>query len=530
MLSRSRRHGGRSVLIALCLPVAGCSTQAHVESQDASTDAGGDATKDLPDARSHPLDAKAPSRDVGVGPLDVPPSSDAIVPATETGAPEVGVTDACLGETCSGGEGPPATSPFITADFANMTSPSGAANVVVAPQLFGVATGGLSNGSFGVLSNATTRSLLKALDIPLFRLNANFADPRTVAAITPLVTYALDIFPSTSTWVIGVDTASAATNLASYVKANSPIPCKLWEVHNESQPGQSSSSYDSDALAIASAVKAVDPSYRIAGDISAGLDIGDLQALVAATDASTLGLLDYHDYLYCYGSDTQPSNAEVCLARAAGQTTSRYAMDQSSVQAAMKGTFASSLPVLVGEYNDECSASFNDLRAGTSMGAAFMVSATLGMAAVSTQPVWAAVWDIFDDGGANYNLIDSSNNLYPQYYTLQRLIATMPGSMVNTAQGSSASGMQSWATKNGRAFGVAIVNSNASAMSGQVALSHWPVNASGTGTATLWTYPQVGSITSPVTNTPGTTSTVAVTSGMTASVTVPGNSVVILSP
>lgn len=224
-----------------------------------------------------------------------------------------------------------------------------------------------------------------------------------------------------------------------------------------------------------------------------------------------------------------PSDADVCLARDPGQTTSRYAEDQTSIQKAVGNTFAASLPVLLGEYNNECSASFTDLRAGTSIGAAYMVSVTMSMAAVSTQPVWAAVWDIYDDGGAAYNLVDSSNNLYPQYYVLQRLIAKMPGNMVNTAEGSAATGLQAWATHRGSQFAVAIVNSNPNSVAGQVALSHWPVNASGTGAAVLWTYPQGGSMTQTVQNMPGVESMVAVTAGVTAPITVPGTSVVILS-
>ena len=427
----------------------------------------------------------------------------------------------------SGSVGPAASSDFVTADFTNMTSPAGVANVVVVPQLFGAATGGLANHGFSAVGNATTRSLIRALNLPLMRLNSITYD-QSASGVSPLVQHALDLFPSTCTWVIGVDSPSAGSELASYFKANSPIVPTLWEVHNESQPGQSSDSYDADAIAIANAVKSVDSSYRVAGDQSAGLDIGDLRALVAGTDSSTLGLLDYHDYLYCNDGNNAPSDEDVCFARN-GSSSNSFADDQQAVQQAVQGTFAAQLPVLLGEYNDECSASFNDLRAGTSVGAAFMVSATLGMAAVSTQPVWAATWDLMDDEGANYNLIDGQNNVYPQYYTLQRLIATMPGKMVNTSQGGSASGVQSWATKSGAGFGLAIVNSNPNDVSGRVALSHWPVNASGTGTATLWSYPQVGGMTSPVANTPGTTSTVTVSAGMTDSITVPGHSVVILS-
>ena len=139
-----------------------------------------------------------------------------------SGGPDAAGGDGAI--PTAGGVGPAASSPFVTVDFANPTSPAGVAGVVVSPQLFGVSTGGLAGNTFSALSNATTRALVKALDVPLLRLNANFESPQTAAGIAPLVSSALELFPSSSTWVIGVDTASAATSLASYVKASSPIP------------------------------------------------------------------------------------------------------------------------------------------------------------------------------------------------------------------------------------------------------------------------------------------------------------------
>ena len=149
-----------------------------------------------------------------------------------------------------------------------------------------------------------------------------------------------------------------------------------------------------------------------------------------------------------------------------------------------------------------------------------------------TSPVWCGIWDLGFDTQNNFNLIDPDLNIYPEYYALQRLIPTMPGNMVNSVQGSTAGGLMSYATKNGANFGVAIINSNSSPTSGTVALSHWPVNTTGNGTATLWTYPTtqgVGLGGPVVTNTPGNTTTVAVTNGVTAGITVPALSLAILS-
>jgi hypothetical protein len=101
--------------------------------------------------------------------------------------------------------------------------------------------------------------------------------------------------------------------------------------------------------------------------------------------------------------------------------------------------------------------------------------------------------------------------------------------VVSTSDNNTGRGLQAWATRTGTHLGVAIVNSNATAMTGPVALSHWPVGASGSGTITLWSYPQGGAITTPLMNTPGTVSSVSVSAGVTAPITVPADSVVILS-
>jgi hypothetical protein len=96
-----------------------------------------------------------------------------------------------------------------------------------------------------------------------------------------------------------------------------------------------------------------------------------------------------------------------------------------------------------------------------------------------------------------------------------------PGTIV-AATNVSGSGLEVYATVNGDSFAVLMVNYTPNAASGQVALSHWPVSTSGTGSIRYWELSGA--------NKQGIMSTVAVTAGMTASISVPAESVVMLYP
>lgn len=434
------------------------------------------------------------------------------------------VSAAVNGTTASGstGPGPTATGGTLAnIDFANPTSPGGINNAIVDARLFGISTGGTGNSSFSVLTGgqaATFIRLVRALNLPLFRLNSVSYTP---ASLNILAVNMPALVPSTCTVIVGIQSTPlntvAATALSAW-NANSSIPVAFWECLNES--GLPASTYNADFALMMTGLTG----QKGAGNVNAGVDPAGLQSLIASSSATLLGLLDNHQYLYCRGVDTTPSDAQACLAQTASGTALFPVLVQ-NVQNGVSG-FGKTLPFFMGEFNIECSASGLDLRAGTSIGAAFLVSSTLGMAAVSTQPIYTGIWDLFNDAGAAYQLIDTSMNVYPQYYTLQRLIAKMPGTMVNST--SAKSGGAAWATQSAGNFGVAVVNSTGTTQTGTVALSHWPVNGTGNGSATVWTYP-TGSNSVPVANTPGTTSTVTVTSGVTDVISVPARSTVIIS-
>jgi hypothetical protein len=410
---------------------------------------------------------------------------------------------------------------IVEADFA---APTGK---VVHKQLFGAATGGLQNGNFAHCSYPRLRALIRALDLPLFRLHSQWG--RNPAHLANLAGHLPAMVPPSCTMVIGIPlgvTQAQAKAISDWWVAHAPLPCHYWEGGNEA--GGSVSSYQASFAPLAAGVHQTDPGFKVGGPVWAGSPgTSFMQSFIVANNARTLGFLDFHDYLYCQDADPTPSDWHVAQALMASGRD-RFVGSIHSVADGATGTYAANYPILLGEYNIECGASWKDLRAGTCVGAAFLATASLKTAEASPQPVWGAMWDLYDDGGAAYNLIDRRMNVYPQYYTLQRLIAKMPGNMVSVTREGAGAALLAWATVSGADFGVTMVNPTNGPVSGQVALGHWPGNASGNGAVRLWSYPTTN-LTRPVANTPGDTTTVSVTAGVTAPVTVPAHSLAILS-
>lgn len=416
------------------------------------------------------------------------------------------------------GPGPAASGTFINVDFANLTLPTGKTSVVVHPQLFGVSSGGFDNNNWQHLGEPQFINAMRALNLPLFRVHSQWQAKGN--SLSTLAAKIGQMVPSTCTMIIGLNTPSTGQAQSAIWRTQTTGPqCTLWEEGNEhgyDQPGINTQ--------IAS-LKLDNALNRMAGDVNAGVDNGHLLSMVNAMSAATLGLLDQHQYLYCRGlGDPIPSNAAACLA------DGFYRGIATSLDSTISSGYGANLPYLIGEYNLECGASNAELRSGTSIGACFLASSLLGLQDSTNRTMYGAIWDLMDDSGAAYNLIEANTfNLYPQYYTLQRLIRNMPGTMVNCSSGSAAGGVKAWATFAAGTFGVCIINSNSTPRTGPVALSHWPLNATGNANITQWTYPTTSSLVNPVPNVPGVVSTLSVVGGMTANVTVPGNSLVILS-
>jgi hypothetical protein len=440
--------------------------------------------------------------------------------------------------------GPSVTGNFVNVDFTNLTNPAGGSNITIQPQIFGVSGIGLANNNWAYLSNATFRNLVRALNLPLFRLHSGWSDSQPAASnLSAFATQASAMFPSTCTLIIGSNYTTQAQfkAVSDFWVANGTIPCNYWEVNNEPNlPGN----YTAQFAAGSAGYRQTNASFKVGGPVSAGYNPSGFDTgFINANTITSLAYLNFHQYFYCQGQEATPTNAQMCAGNKSTTgniQTPTYQTLVPTAQGNLNGTYLATAPVFLGEYNNECGASFSDLRAGTSAGAALLVSATMGFASTATRnPAWMGLWDIMDDAGAAYQLIDSSFNVYPQYYTIQRLISSIPtpGTMVGSSSTGTGGSLIAWGVKSGTKFGVAIVNPGGSAVTGQIALSHWPVNSTGNGTAAYWSYPtssSLGSATatptgSPVQNTPGTVTSVAVTGGLTASVTVPALSCAILS-
>lgn len=453
--------------------------------------------------------------------------------------------------------GPAASGSFINIDFTNLNSPANVSGVIVHPQLFGVSSSGISNNvngaPFGVCNSSTFQQLVTALAPPLFRLHSGWTSVYNsngqLVAYAPqsnlqaLAANASKIFPSNCTILLGgwynnslggsVSDQQEYANLASYWASNGTLPSNLFEVGNET--GQSPASYQSSFNTAVAGIQSVNSSYRLGGPAYAG-NPGQSwwNSFISVNSANTVGFLSWHEYEYCVPNRT-PTDTECCSAYSAGTTSIFSASDILNIQGSTSGKYAAGLPLFLGEYSIECSAD-SDFRMGSSIAVPFLMNTLLGAAAVSTQPVWGGIWDLVNDGGDNYNLITSGLQTLPSYYGLQQLILRMPGAMVNS---NNSRGCNSYATKNGSNFGVAIANTNGTQVSNvQVALSHWPLNSSGNATIHMWSYPTSPGLSSggtdtsvgTVVNTPGTVTTVAVTAGLTAPINIPAYSGVILYP
>jgi len=428
--------------------------------------------------------------------------------------------------------GPVAEGSFINIDFAKPTGKT------VHPQLFGAATGGLGNDFFADCTIPNLQNLVRSLNLPLIRLNALWMYDRSAKAlansfaphqIANFVSNIGRMLPRNCTVVVGIQTddqsyaamQSYTRALVRYWRENSPIPIAFVECMNE--PTVPSSTYNACFSGMMAGAKAEDYLLKGSGPPTAGYSGNYTRSLIASQSIESLGLLNYHQYLYCNGADSYPSDQQVCQGQTAKNSSRAITGGFRAAANTAAGTYAAALPVLCGEYSIECGAWSGEKRTQTPVGACFLVSTLMKAAATSPVPAWGAVWDLYNDEGAGYNLISSPPAMIcgAQYFTMQRLIATMPGQLVSSS--AQADLVAAWATGNDTGgFGVAIVNAGVSAKSGRVALSRWPGNSTGNATIRKWEL----SSASPR----GATTPVAVSSGITADITLPPESVVILSP
>jgi len=445
-----------------------------------------------------------------------------------------------VSQSASSGPGPAASSSFVTADFTSLTGRTAPKN------LFGIATGGLGNNFWQRVSqDSDLRAKIKALNLPLIRLhsgwmfdsNGNLPNTFASSQLSGIVLNTANIFPPDIKIILGIRTNSLdyttffnyTRDAVAYWHANSAIKVSYVECMNEVDFSVDAGTYASCFAGMVDGAQTVDPNIKGTASASAGLqDRSQRDAVIAQYNATTgpqkVGFFNHHQYLYCFSGDPNGANNkpdDVTVMRAGFLPPIANGTFNETIN-----TWTKALPAYgLFEFSLECGANFAENRTQTSRGGCFLVSFFMRAAQASTScQTWSGAWDLVDDEGAGYNLISPTNALGGQYYALQRSIAKLPGSMCNVPTNSQGGNLDVFATVNGSNFGVAFVNVSNNPISGSVALSHWPVNSTGSGTVKFYSYPTTDSV-----NTPGTETNVSVTNGLTSQITIQPRSWAILS-
>lgn len=464
--------------------------------------------------------------------------------------------DAC---NCgSGGPGPAVTGSFVNANFSSLTG------ATVVRELFGGSTATMMDNGWVLCNDASFIAASRAMNPSLVRFNCNSgnsdcgtwgdvfgAPPGTPNWTGPnrFIANAHSMFNLPTTRIIMgiggpsvgfascIDTMSASTSQFASMAlqiaqhfATTPggdgniVPIYGFEIMNEWDGRISPATYASYFNAAAVAIHGAFPNAKMYGPTTANSP-GDCQAFVAATNATNLnGPLDDHAYLKC-PRDPVPSDTLVVQAINAGMGTLPGQWSSQISNTVLAGTFAANYRMFNGEYNIDCAD--GDARQQDWRGAVYASSWVnkLVDSASHNNIVEAGIWEYGTAGNFYGQFVGSSGNWSPtpQARYLAQAVQVCPGLRVTvaTAGTATAAGALSWSTVNGNHFSTTIVNPSAGAISGQVALSRWPVNGTGNGTISVWTQGQ--------TNPNGVITSVAVTGGLTGTITIPTLGQVILS-
>lgn len=448
--------------------------------------------------------------------------------------------------------GPAVSGSFVNADF---TAPTGK---TIVRELFGVSTATMLDFNYQICGTAGFQAASLAVNPPLLRFNCNSGasggytsfnmfpnGPRGTpdfSVCNPMRNNLYKIVNLATTKIImgfgggtdaqgnflGWSVSDFAFAMAAFVThmrtANgsngSPVNPRYWEVSNE--PNVGNSTYNSYFNACADAIHAIDSTYVVTGPTSAN-DFSYVSSLISASNSTRLNMLNSHFYMYCPGAgDPVPSDQECRqgVLNTAGTTGTQFAQ---SINTSIASTSWASTPFFAGEYNIGCGPPDTNNREQTIIGACYAASTLMELVKTSNAPVWGGLWEygpagnwgVFIPNGAEYTA--SSYSIDPQGYLINKGTQVVPGTVTAA---STPSGLNTIATVNGAHFSVMMVNYTTSPISGQVALSHWPVNPTGTGTISKWEL-------SPA-NLTGQVTSVSTTGGLTASIALPGQSVVIL--
>jgi hypothetical protein len=408
---------------------------------------------------------------------------------------------------------------------------------IVSRRMWGVSTGGAGNWNFRPFTDAKFRSQAGAINPALWRFNGNLNGPqygdggertglsqyfdRNGAVNASTWANLIQNFPAVdplgmSTVIVGVniDNKFGFTDVATYGAAMGNLARHLdnaimpngrkfpiigFESQNESSiPVAIRMPYYN---AMVRAVKAVNPNLLVCGPVG---DFATAWMPDFQRQASQLDVYDYHVYIGAYPDILDPPYA-----------TMRGTEDIDGVVGVLTpGPQA----IFVGEYNIDWNC--QDPNQHKHIGAVYDAVMLMQVLNRSPLPVWASIWDAFGDGTCG--IIDhSSNDIYPGGHFISQGVRTIHGPRWNVHR--NAAGLLACAvTPSPGRLGLMIVNNGKGAQSGKtIALSHWPVNPSGNGTANIWQLSRSVPL--------GSTRALPVKAGITAAIDFPDPSITIIS-
>jgi hypothetical protein len=443
-----------------------------------------------------------------------------------------------VSQSSSAGPGPPASSPFITADFtAAQNYPNGGSGQqIVSQRMWGVSTGAAANTNSGAIgtncqafTNTQFQTAAATINPGIWRINGdqsvfnywNSSQVVQTAAFANLVNNFYKVDPlGISSVVIGINVPAqgnipgitstgqmqtAAQNLATYLSGvtmpnGKKFPIIGFESANETNGAIDFNTFVSYYNAMVTGVRAANPNLLLFGPAyNFAPPAGD----GFTTSASRIDVYDWHNY-----PGSSPGT--------------RFATD---MQRANANSQAVAQALFMGEWNMNGNPP-GDPNQRTYIGAVFAAAGLLDSLNQAKFPFWAAIWDALGDG--NYGMIADPLNgdpggygIYPQGFLTAQGVRNIFGPRYQVTTNSTGLGTCAVVPSAGR-FGLMVVNNGQGNKSGSIALSHWPVNSTGTATANVW---QMRSSQSG----DGAPSTVQVTKGVCASLNFPDPSVTIIS-
>jgi hypothetical protein len=411
------------------------------------------------------------------------------------------------------GPGPAATSAFITADFG---APTGRA---ILPQLWGVSMAGTAWTS--CYGSASWRSAVAGLNFRFVRQHleglfgsifSSYTATPNWSPLAPFVQYFKAVFPNAMlqlgagwppSWCTASGSASQADisgwvsmwgQLVDYLVAHGITPDIVDGPFNEPNYTNVSAQFAS-AIggAVFTALHGKYPAMKFSGPCTAGFDQGYNTPLVTAYPG--LSYLTFHNYNGYNAGAYQ-------LSSLIGDPTFLFWGAQPP---------AATRPGLMNEWRAGMDSSVNS-------GIPDAIYSALCLITCGTKvniPI-AGIWQVAPDG--TYPGVMSDGTISPALRLLSRAGQSVSGTAVAC---NNPSNVQTLACKRGTVgLGVLLTNYGSAAASGPIALSHWPVNSTGSGVINMWQ--QSGS------NSAGAITQVTVTAGLTSSITLPANSNTIL--